>query len=102
MKQHAKIGFTALVLLALSGCASVAVKNNDLERRAAAATGMQIGTFAITDRADSGIRTDFVAKGNDGRVFNCYVTGTIGVTGSTVSDALCSQASSKPSAATSN
>lgn len=89
-----------LLLLVVSGCASVAVTSASLEQRTAASTGMAVGSFQIERRVDDGVRTDYVARGNDGRVFNCYVTGTVSYTGRSVSDAMCNQVGGKAAGAT--
>ena len=81
---------SAWILAALcSGCASVAVTDNTLEQRTANATGMNVGSFTITDRVDDGLTTRYLAKGKSGQTFNCYVTGTVSFLGRQVSDAQC-------------
>ena len=81
---------SAWTLAALcSGCASVAVIDNTLEQRTANASGMAVESFTITDRVDDGLTTRYLAKGENGKTFNCYVTGTVSFMGRQVLDAQC-------------
>lgn len=72
----------------LQGCASVAVRDDDLSVNTARALGVTPSNVVISDRRDSGVQTTYVAKAN-GAVYNCYVTGSIGIVGRLVSDAMC-------------
>jgi len=93
-----KIAICLLVALSVSGCASVAVTSDSVEERTAFALGIQKEDFTISNRRDSGVRTDYLVQTKSGDQYNCYVTGAVGITGRTVSDAICSQiASSAPS-----
>lgn len=75
----------------LSGCASFAVTDDKLIQNTAFALGLNKDEFAIHDRVDDGIKTTYSVKTKSGTQFNCYVTGTVGITGSAVSDAMCSK-----------
>ena len=79
----------------LAGCASVAV-TTDLERRTAFALGVERGSFAVSNRQDDGVRTQYVATTKSGQRHNCYVTGTFSMTGRIVSDAICSKLGETP------
>lgn len=78
-----------VAILAASGCASVAVTGSAIEQRTAVALGVAPTDITISNRSDSGIRTDYVATTSQKKVYNCYVTGTVSVVGRTVSDAMC-------------
>jgi len=82
----------AIVALCLSGCASVAVTSDSLEDRTAFALSMKKEDFTISNRKDDGLRTDYLVRTKSGAQYNCYVTGTVGITGRNVSDAICNQA----------
>lgn len=81
--------YLALVAVLVVGCASVAVDAASLEERTAAATGMAVGSFTISNRVDEGMKTSYVARGKRGQVFSCYVTGGVSLIGRSVSDAMC-------------
>jgi len=81
------VAFAALC----AGCASVAVDNDAIESNTANALGLARGTFAISNREDSGIKTSYQVKTNGGKQYNCYVTRSVGVSGPVVSDAICSE-----------
>lgn len=77
-----------LLALLISGCSSVSVKNDDLESRTSVALNLPKGSFTISDRVDSGVRTDYTVTAGKSR-YACYVTGSISVMGRNVSDAIC-------------
>lgn len=81
--------FCAAILAALSGCASVAVNDDSLQNRTASALSLQKDEFTISDRTDTGIRTDYTVTTRKNQVYSCYVTGTVSVVGRVVSDAMC-------------
>ena len=87
-KRLISVSFAALIF---SGCASVAVNEASLEQRTAHALGLAASDFTISDRSDSGIRTDYLATTKTGQKYSCYVTGTFSVVGRVVSDAMCTQ-----------
>ncbi|RRS01205.1 hypothetical protein EIP75_21705 [Aquabacterium soli] len=86
----------------MAGCASVAVDHDHITQRTAFALGIPASSFTISDRADSGVRTDYTVKTTTGKQYACYVTGSFGITGRVVSDAICSEvgktSSPKPAA----
>lgn len=55
------------------GCAAVVTKDG-IEQRAAQATGLPVGTFAITDQieGDAG-RIDFTVAAKSGATYRCYM-----------------------------
>jgi hypothetical protein len=71
------------------GCASVAVTDTALQQRTAVSLSLAPGSFTISNRQNSGVRSDYDVTTQDGRQFACYVTGAVSVTGRNVSDALC-------------
>ncbi len=89
------ISLTSIATL-LAGCASVAVSTDAIEQRTATALGLERGGFAISSRQDDGVRTQYVATTRNGQRYNCYVTGTLSVTGRIVSDAICSKPGETP------
>ena len=86
-----KIVVPLLLTLALAGCASVAVTQTALEERTAFALNAKPEDLTISNRQDSGVRTDYQVQTRQGAQYRCYVTGTIGYTGREVSDAMCNQ-----------
>lgn len=85
-----KLAIPLLVAISVFGCASVAVTSDALEDRTAFALGLKKDDFTISNRQDSGVRTDYSVQTKSGAQYNCYVTGTVTVIGRTVSDAICS------------
>jgi hypothetical protein len=80
-----------LPMIALMGCASIVVKDEDIIKKTEIALGMERSKFTISDRTNSGVQTDFVVTTKSGKRFNCYVTGTFSQLGSVVSDAICNE-----------
>ncbi|MCD7098983.1 hypothetical protein [Stenotrophomonas sp. MMGLT7] len=87
----ARAAVPAIALAASGGCASVAVTSDTLAERTAFALGIGTQEFTISDRVDSGVRTDYRVQTRDGTRYACYVTGIVSVTGRSVSDAICSR-----------
>ncbi len=84
--------FSLAVVAALaSGCASVAVTDDAIQRNTAVALGVGTGAVVISGRENDGVKTTYVAKTNSGKTYNCYVTGTVSVVGRVVSDAMCTE-----------
>lgn len=83
---------TLTVVALLGACASVAVTDDAIVQRTATALSQTPANVKITNRVNEGIKTSYLATTADGRAFNCYVTGTVSVTGRVVSDALCTPA----------
>lgn len=90
IRRAALVSMAAIAVLT-AGCASVAVTEDALTTNTAFALGLQKDQFTISNRADSGVKTTYMVETKTGRKYNCYVTGTFGVTGRTVSDAICSE-----------
>lgn len=86
-------------VVTLVGCASMSVSGDALQSRTGFALGLSSDAFTISNRTDSGVRTDYTVTTKTNKTYSCYVTGTIGV----VSDAICTQmqatASTQPVAA---
>ena len=76
--------------------------NDSLTQRTSLALGLSPSQFTISNRTDSGVRTDYNVRTAAGKTYACYVTGTFSVTGRVVSDAVCTEiapgASSTPTA----
>lgn len=75
----------------VSGCASVAVTNDVIEKNTAFSLGLEKGTFTISNREDDGIKSTYLVNTNLGKKYTCYVTGTVSVVGRVVSDAICNE-----------
>lgn len=84
------LGAVAAISL-LAGCASVAVNEDALTQRTSLSLGLAPNQFTISNRIDSGVRTDYSVRTSAGRVYACYVAGTVSVMGRMVSDALCTE-----------
>jgi hypothetical protein len=82
---------TLVAVVLITGCASVAVTNDAIERNTAQALGLNPGTFSVSNRADDGIKTTYNVTTQAGKRYSCYVTGTVSVMGRMVSDALCTE-----------
>ncbi len=89
------LSIIALSFVAISGCASVAVNDDSLVSRTSSALGLSQNDFVISNRVDSGNRTDYAVKTSKKQEFSCYVTGTLTYTGKVVSDAVCSKVQSQ-------
>ncbi|MES2684471.1 MAG: hypothetical protein V4650_13210 [Pseudomonadota bacterium] len=74
-----------------SACASFAVTDQKLQQNTAFALGLEKEDFTISDRFDEGLKTTYTTKTAAGKQYNCYVMGTVGVTGRNVSDAMCNE-----------
>lgn len=77
--------------LAASGCASIAVTDEALVDRTAFALGLAKGDFTISNRTNEGTTTRYAVRTKSGQDFNCFVGGSIGVLGRTVSEAICTK-----------
>lgn len=82
----------ALLALAVTGCASMAVTSDALTQHTAKALSLTPSEFAISHRVDDGVRTNYTVTTNQGATYRCYVTGSLTVTGRNVSDAVCAPA----------
>lgn len=77
------------LIAALTGCASMSVSNDAIEKNTAFALGVEKGTFSISNREDDGVKSTYLVTTKSGDKYSCYVTGSISVVGKTVSDAIC-------------
>lgn len=90
--SHLPLFFTLLAAAALAGgCASTAVTDDAIVTNTSRALGLPPAAFTISNRADSGVQTTFIAKTDGGRTYNCYVEGSVSVIGRVVSDAICQE-----------
>lgn len=86
------IAASVVVLVGLvTGCASVAVSNDAIEKNTAFALGIEKGTFTISNRENEGVKSTYLVNTNAGKKYTCYVTGTVSVVGRVVSDAICNE-----------
>lgn len=93
------VSAAAVVALGLAGCASVAVTDDAIQQETARALGTAPGSFEVSNRHNSGVKTTYDVKLTDGRQYACYVTGAVGLAGRVVSDAICQPSNSLASAA---
>ncbi len=82
-----------LVATLSTGCASMAVTDDAIVTNTSRALGLDRSQFTISDRADSGVQTTYMARTKTGKTYSCYVEGSISVVGRVVSDALCREMS---------
>lgn len=75
----------------VGGCASTAVTDDAIVTNTSRALGLPPSAFTISNRADSGVQTTFIAKTDGGRTYNCSVEGSVSVVGRVVSDAICQE-----------
>ncbi|UVH58467.1 hypothetical protein NWF24_03365 [Variovorax paradoxus] len=75
----------------VGGCASHAVTDDAIVTNTSRALGLPPSAFTISNRADSGVQTTFLAKTDGGRTYNCYVEGSVSVVGRVLSDAICQE-----------
>jgi hypothetical protein len=81
----------AVVALASSGCASVAVTDQALVDRTSFALGLDKTAFTISNRVDEGTTTRYAVKTKAGQEYNCFVGGSFSVVGRSVSEAICTR-----------
>ncbi len=74
-----------------TGCASIAVTDEAIVERTAFALGLAKGDFTVSNRVDDGTTTRYSVRTKTGQDFNCFVGGSISVTGRTVSEAICTK-----------
>ncbi|MCB6182865.1 hypothetical protein LIN78_04785 [Leeia sp. TBRC 13508] len=77
----------------LTACASVAVSDDAIKENTAMTLGVSKDSLTILNRQDSGIKTTYQAKTKSGKIYSCYVTGSVGIVGRVVSDAMCNTGS---------
>lgn len=80
-----------LLLAAFAGCASIAVTDDAIVDRAAAALGLNKGEFTVSNRTDEGTTTRFQVRTKTGQEYHCFVGGSISVLGRSVSEAICNK-----------
>lgn len=85
------VAYVVVLTGLVSGCASIAVTNDAIEKNTAFALGIERGTFKISNREDEGVRSTYLVTTNSGKKYNCYVGGSISVIGRMVSDAICNE-----------
>jgi hypothetical protein len=86
------LSLAALVgLLALSGCASIAVSDQAIVDRTAFALGLDKDAFTVSNRVDEGTTTRYAVKTRAGQEYHCFVGGSISVMGRSVSEAVCTR-----------
>lgn len=88
------LALTAIVALGsalATGCASIAVTDEAIVDRTAFALGLAKGDFTVSNRVDDGTTTRYSVRTKTGQDFNCFVGGSISVTGRTVSEAICTK-----------
>lgn len=81
----------AVVTIASSGCASVAVTDQAIVDRTAFALGLDKSAFTISNRVDEGTTTRYAVKTKAGQDYNCFVGGSFSVVGRSVSEAVCTR-----------
>ncbi|MBS0434533.1 MAG: hypothetical protein JSR75_06520 [Proteobacteria bacterium] len=85
------IAAVALGSALATGCASIAVTDEAIVERTAFALGLAKGDFSISSRVDDGTTARYSVRTKAGQDYNCFVGGSISVTGRTVSEAICSK-----------
>ena len=78
--------FISLALLAVAGCASLAVTDQALTERTAGAVGLKKTGFTVSQRMDDSTRTRSAVRKPTGQEFNCFVGGSFNVLGRSVSN----------------
>ncbi|MET3497329.1 hypothetical protein [Variovorax boronicumulans] len=93
MTHSPRLLLPALLMAAAlaGGCASTAVTDDAIVTNTSRALGLPPSAFTISNRADSGVQTTFIAKTDGGRTYNCYVEGAVSMVGRVVSDAVCQE-----------
>ncbi|TXH59829.1 MAG: hypothetical protein E6Q93_08015 [Burkholderiaceae bacterium] len=69
----------------------MAVTDEAIVERTAFALGLAKGDFTVSNRVDDGTTTRYSVRTKTGQDFNCFVGGSISVTGRTVSEAICTK-----------
>ena len=93
---------TSLLLATLSasllagGCASIAVTDQAIVDRTAFALGLANGDFTISNRVDDRAATRYQVRTKAGQNYRCFVGGSIGLLGRSVSEAVCTKEGETP------
>lgn len=90
MKTSLLLAFLSLLPLA-GGCASIAVTDEAIVDRTAFALGLAKGDFTTDNRMDDGAATRFHVRTTSGQNYRCFVGGSIGLLGRSVSEAACTK-----------
>jgi outer membrane murein-binding lipoprotein Lpp len=90
-RNHIVLGAVLSAALLASGCASVAVTDDAIQRNTAVALGVDSASLVVSNRVDEGVKTTYIAKTTAGKIYNCYVTGTVSVVGRVLSDVMCTE-----------
>ncbi len=91
MPKTLLIAALAIASALAAGCASIAVTDEAIVDRTAFALGLGKGDFTVSNRVDDGTTTRYSVRTKSGQDFNCFVGGSISVTGRTVSEAICTK-----------
>lgn len=86
----------AITTFLITGCASIAVTDQAIVDRTAAALGLSKNDFSISNRVDDGVTTRYQVRAKTGQNYNCFVSGSIGLLGRAVSEAVCSKEGESP------
>ena len=79
-----------LILTLVSACASITVRDEDLQEKAAQALGVNANRVVISNRDNNGATTTFTATVGK-RAYLCSVTGSVSIEGRNVSNATCNK-----------
>ena len=91
MKYRVAASTIALSAL-LSGCALNQGLNSDMiTQRTSFALGLTSDQFAISNRIDDGVRTDYNVETKSGKKYMCFVVSVPSMTGRVVMEATCNQ-----------
>ncbi len=90
MKTSLSLALVAVALMG-AGCASVAVTDEAITVRTAAALGLNKSDFTVSQRVDEGTTTRYAVRTRSGQEFNCFVGGSFNVLGRSVSEAICTR-----------
>ena len=91
MTRTRRFAALAVVSMAFSGCASVAVTDQAIVDRTAFALGLEKTAFTISNRVDEGTTARYAVKTKAGQDYNCFVGGSFSVVGRSVSEAVCTR-----------
>lgn len=91
MTRTRRFAALAVVSMAFSGCASVAVTDQAIVDRTAFALGLDKSAFTISNRVDEGTTARYAVKTKAGQDYNCFVGGSFSVVGRSVSEAVCTR-----------
>lgn len=90
MKFFKPLAMAAAALFA-SGCASFIVSDEAIVDRTAFALGLNKGDITVSNRVDDGAAARYSVRTRTGQEFNCFLGGTVGILGRSVTDAVCTK-----------